>query len=119
VKQLIAAGHTVTVPPDLATSGMDDLVHLQAAATRGLVVITKDVDDFEELHRQGNQHAGILGICQDNDPNRDMAYADIVRAISNLENAGVEITGQFHILNHWRYRSVSGKLSVIPAASAP
>jgi hypothetical protein len=101
--QWTAAGHAVTVPPDLGTSGMDDLTHLQTAAARGLVVITKDVDDFEELHRQGTPHCGILGICQDNDPSRDMTYADIVRAISNLEKAGVEIAGQFHILNHWRY----------------
>jgi len=102
-KHLIAAGHTVTTPRDLNTTGMDDLIHLQTAAARSLVVLTKDTDDFEELHRNGTPHAGIPGICQDNDPSRDMSHGEIVKAISNLEMAGVEIAGQFHILNHWRY----------------
>jgi hypothetical protein len=102
-KHLSATGHSVTTPADLGTTGMDDLVHLQSAATKGLVVLTKDPDDFEDLHRQGTPHAGILAICQDNDPSRDMNHGEIVRAIANLESAGVEIMGQFHILNHWRY----------------
>ena len=102
-KHLTAAGHAVTTPPQINTSGMDDIIHLQAAAARALVVLTKDPDDFEELHRQGTPHAGILGIYQDNDPSRDMSHGEIVRAISNLETAGVEIAGQYHILNHWRY----------------
>jgi hypothetical protein len=102
-KHLLAAGHTVTTPRDLNTTGMDDIIHLQNAAAKGLVVLTKDPDDFEELHRQGTPHAGIFGIYQDNDPGRDMDHGEIVRAIANLEAAGVEIAGQFYILNHWRY----------------
>jgi predicted nuclease of predicted toxin-antitoxin system len=100
---LRAAGHTVTIPADLGTTGMDDLVHLQAATARQLIIITRNVDDFDELHRRGTSHSGILAICQDNDPSRDMSHADIVRSIANLENAGVEFAGQIHILNHWRY----------------
>lgn len=103
VTHLVAAGHEVTIPPELNTSGMDDLIHLREAAARGLIVLTKDADDFEELHQRGTPHAGILGIYQDNDPGRDMNYGEIVRAISNLESAGVEIDGRFHVLNHWRY----------------
>jgi hypothetical protein len=31
-----------------------------------------------------------------------MKDRDIVRAIRNLEAAGVAITNELHILNHWR-----------------
>lgn len=103
VRNLVAAGHTVTVPAEIATTGMKDEVHLREAATRQLVVVTKNPGDFEELHHQGVAHAGILAICQDNDSTRDMNYGDIVKEIANLETAGIEITGQYHILNSWRY----------------
>lgn len=102
-KHLVAAGHSVTTPADLGTTGMDDLVHIQSAAAKRLVVLTKDPDDFDDLHRQGTPHAGILAICQDNDSGRDMNHSEIIRAIANIESAGVEIVGQFFILNHWRY----------------
>jgi hypothetical protein len=31
-----------------------------------------------------------------------MKDRDIVRAIANLEAAGVQIANEFHVLNHWR-----------------
>jgi len=31
-----------------------------------------------------------------------MKDRDVVRAIANLEGAGVPIANEFHILNHWR-----------------
>lgn len=31
-----------------------------------------------------------------------MSYADIVKAIGNLERSGIPITGQFIVLNVWR-----------------
>jgi hypothetical protein len=31
-----------------------------------------------------------------------MKDADIARAIDNLEQAGVPVANEFHILNHWR-----------------
>ncbi len=43
-----------------------------------------------------------LVIRSDNDPKRDMKDGDIVRALQNLENAGVPLANEFHILNHWR-----------------
>jgi predicted nuclease of predicted toxin-antitoxin system len=97
------AGHEVRVPTEVGTSGKADPVHFQYAATEGFVLLTKNPDDFEALHRANAQHAGILAVYQDNDPKRDMSYAEIVRAIANLENAGIELQGTFHILNQWRY----------------
>jgi len=82
---------------------MDDTVHFRHAVANGRVVVTKNPHDFELLHQSNPRHAGILAIFQDNDPGRDMNYADIVKAIGNLESANVPIPEQFHVLNAWRY----------------
>jgi hypothetical protein len=42
-------------------------------------------------------------VYRDNDRTRDMADADIVRAIVNIHAAGVPLAGETHVLNHWRY----------------
>ena len=47
-------------------------------------------------------HPGILVVRRDNDTSRDLKPAGIVRAIRNLEAAGVPIADQYIILNHWR-----------------
>jgi len=100
---LQAAGHEVRTPAEAGTSRRSDDVHFQYAATQGFVLLTKNPGDFEALHRAHPAHAGILAIYQDNDPNRDMSYGDIVRAIANLESAGIQLPGMFHVLNAWRY----------------
>ena len=100
---LRAAGHRVVVPADVQLSKVADVRHFEFAATNGLVLVTKNPKDFEQFHREGRAHAGIFVVYQDNDRIRDMAHADVVRAIANLEAAGVPITGQFHVLNQWRY----------------
>ena len=103
VQLLRAAGHQVVIPMDAGTSGKADEEHLQFAASQGLVLLTKNPDDFAQLHGASSEHAGILVIYQDNDPDRDMSYAEIVRAIGNLERAGIILTKSFHVLNAWRY----------------
>jgi hypothetical protein len=77
--------------------------HLHYAIENDLVLLTKNPDDFLELHQNNPQHAGILVVYQDNDPNRDMSHADIARAISTLEQAGVALRDFCHVLNAWRY----------------
>jgi hypothetical protein len=103
VRLLQAAGHLVVTPADAGITARPDDVHFRYAAAHALVLLTKNPKDFGEFHKAGQAHAGILAVYQDNDPSRDMSYADIVRAIANLEQAGVEIQGEFHVLNAWRY----------------
>jgi hypothetical protein len=103
VKHLQDAGHQVITPPEVGLQGADDQAHFQRAQKEGWVLLTKNPRDFEELHEADRGHAGIFAICQDNDPSRDMTYADIVRAIANLVGAGVPLAGEYHILNAWRY----------------
>jgi predicted nuclease of predicted toxin-antitoxin system len=103
VRLLKAAGHQVTMPQQAGTTGREDEAHLRYAADQSMVLLTKNPDDFLELHRKYPQHAGILLVYQDNDPDRDMNHAEIVRAIANLEQAGVAFAGSCHVLNAWRY----------------
>lgn len=103
VRLLEAAGHQVVTPRQAGITGREDAIHFRYAAENGLILLTKNPDDFLELHQTQSQHAGILLVYQDNDPDRDMSHAEIVRAITNLEQAGVAFVGTCHILNAWRY----------------
>jgi hypothetical protein len=103
VRLLQAASHRVVTPIEAGTSGKADEEHLRFAAAQGLVLLTKNPYDFAQLHEASSEHAGILVIYQDNDPNRDMTYAEVVRAINNLERAGIALARSFQVLNAWRY----------------
>jgi predicted nuclease of predicted toxin-antitoxin system len=103
VRHLRSAGHEVVTPAQAGLTGRADENPFAYAADNGLVLLTKNPDDFAELHAETPSHPGILAIYQDNDPDRDMNYADVVRAIANLETASVPFQGTFHILNAWRY----------------
>jgi hypothetical protein len=97
------AGCEVVTPFDAGIAGQPDAVHFAYATHRGLILLTKNPRDFEELHTRFPEHSGIFAVYQDNDATRDMSLSDIVRAIRNLVDAGVSITGQFIPLNVWRY----------------
>ena|SRR5437867_821351 len=91
--RLKKAGHSVVLPPSAGLSGASDPRHLLYAVQHGFVVLSKNHDDFEDLHllilaTQG-RHPGILIVRGDNDPTKDMKDQDIVRAIRKVERAGV------------------------------
>src|SRR5262245_47646049 len=103
---LVRAGHVVVRPADVGLTGAKDPRHLNHAVRAGLVFLTADDEDFHDLHDlivgAGGSHPGILLVRYDNDPKKDMKPQHIVRAIRNLEQAGVDTTSQVVILNHWR-----------------
>jgi predicted nuclease of predicted toxin-antitoxin system len=103
---LRSAGHDVQLPADVGLSKAHDPVHLVQAVQEDRALLTKNHDDFLQLHnlivRAGGSHPGILVVRHDNDPSRDLKPAGIVRAIRKLEASGVPIRDGFHILNHWR-----------------
>jgi hypothetical protein len=105
-QRLRQAGHTVVSPREASTVGMADRGHLGYAAQHHYTLLTKNCDDFQELHRHwqriGHTHNGILLVCQDNNANKDMTLMDIVRAIGHLVMAALPVTDELHILNHWR-----------------
>jgi predicted nuclease of predicted toxin-antitoxin system len=106
VRLLQKGGHHAVIPADAGLSGVSDPRHFRHTVQQNLVLLTKNHDDFEDLHlliqTTGGGHPGLLVVRLDNDPNRDMKDRDIVRAIANLEQVGVAIANEFHILNHWR-----------------
>jgi len=106
VKLLRRAGYQVNIPADFGLAGSADARHLASCSGKKLVLLTKDHDDFLDLHdliqATNGRHAGILIVRADNDPARDMKDHDIVRALGNLVSASVPIENEFHILNHWR-----------------
>jgi hypothetical protein len=69
-------------------------------------VVTANVRDFLTLHQtwqqEGRPHAGILALYRENNPRRDMTYAQIAQAVSRLERADLPLYNTFHNLNMWR-----------------
>lgn len=106
VKLLRAAGHDVVVPKDIGFAGRDDSQHMQQAVAGSRVMLTKNYDDYQNLHDLilicGGHHPGILVVRQDNDKNRNMSPHGIVVAIANLIARSVPLPDSYHILNWYR-----------------
>ena len=100
------AGHQVSTPRIAGTSGVSDREHLLFAAHRGYTLLTKDPDDFVDLHHQWREsnrnHSGILLIYEDKDVSKNMSRTRIVLAIDNLVASALPIANEIHNLNQWR-----------------
>jgi hypothetical protein len=101
----LEAGHDVQVPAEVdpPLTGASDEIHFAHAQTVDRIILTLNPKDFLSLHQKSPHSPGIFAIYQDNDPTRDMSYADIVKAIANLEDTGVPIAGGFWSLNAYRW----------------
>jgi predicted nuclease of predicted toxin-antitoxin system len=102
-------GHEVISPRTVAMRGAEDAAHLRYAAAHQCAVVTANARDFLTLHQAwqeaGRHHAGILALYRENNPQRDMTYVQIARAISRLARAGLALQNTFHNLNMWRESS--------------
>jgi predicted nuclease of predicted toxin-antitoxin system len=103
---LAKAGYTVVRPADANLTGAPDPRHLDYAIRESRLLMTRDHEDFQDLHElilmASGIHPGILVVRYDNDVTRDMKPKDIVTAIRKLEQAGLDPTNQLIVLNHWR-----------------
>jgi predicted nuclease of predicted toxin-antitoxin system len=107
IRLLRRDGHEVQAPADVGLTGQRDQVHLAHAVRDQRAVLTRNAIDFEALHdlivfAAHGHHEGILVVLFDNNPRNNMSTADIVRAVRNLEKAGIAITDSYHELNHWQ-----------------
>ena len=100
------AGHDVLTPTAAGTLGRSDAVQLTCAIREKRACLSRNYEDFEELHllvSEGKgRHSGILIVRRENDPTRDMTTKGIVSAIRKLEASGVPIENEYVVLNHWR-----------------
>jgi predicted nuclease of predicted toxin-antitoxin system len=104
--RLRAQGHDPVLASDVGLLSVTDARLLIFAIARSLPVLTRDSEDFEDLHdlvmAAAGHHAGILVVRFDNDPRHNLTERGIATAITRLESAGVPIRDQIHVLNQWR-----------------
>jgi len=102
VKLLRESRHDVVTVNEAGLAGESDEAVLAFALAKGRITLTANVRDFWTLHQAGVAQGGVLGMCHDGDPSKDMTWGEIVEAIGHMEAAQVEVPGGFHILNAWR-----------------
>src|SRR5688572_11020609 len=98
---LRAADHEVVVPLDVDRVGASDPKHLTSATQRDSVVLTRDHEDFTDLHELvlavGGRHPGILIIRSEKRRKARMTHPKIVSAIAKLEASGLPLVNHLHL----------------------
>jgi predicted nuclease of predicted toxin-antitoxin system len=106
VSRLRAQGHDPVRAGDVGLLSATDARVLIWAIGQALPVLTRDSEDFEDLHdlvlSAGGHHPGMLVVRFDNDPRHNLTDRGIAGAISKLESSGVPILDRIHVLNQWR-----------------
>jgi len=100
---LRSAGHNVVTVTEAGLGAVPDTDVLAFARVEGRVLLTRNARDFRGIHEVDCDHSGILAVYQSSDPAKNMSYAGITRSISNLEGTGLDLAGQFIVLNAWNY----------------
>ena len=104
--RLRAQGHDPILAGDAGLLSASDPRVLIWAITQALPVLTRDHDDFEDLHdllmAGSGHHPGILVVRFDSDPRHNLSDRGIAGAISKLEASGVPIPDRIPVLNQWR-----------------
>ena len=103
VGQLRQAGHEVLTVHEAGLTGEPDERVLEHARRENRLLLTRNCEEFRARHAAHPEPPGIGAIYQDHDPSKNMSYAAIVRALANLEASGLELAGQFVVLNAWNY----------------
>jgi predicted nuclease of predicted toxin-antitoxin system len=99
VNLLELAGHAVITVKSAGLMTWADSAVLDYARQENRVLLTRNCDDFQELHQANSLHPGILAVYQNSDVLKNMSYQAIAQAISNLEAAEYPLRNQFVILN--------------------
>jgi hypothetical protein len=106
VRLLRAQGHNVTRPIDVEQQGETDVVHLRFCIGHGLVLVSKNHQDFLDLHQlvieSGGHHPGILVIRRANDSSRDLTSRGVANALRKLIQPALPVQDCLHVLNQWR-----------------
>ena len=104
--RLKAQGHDPILASDAGLLSATDPRVLIWAIAQALPVLTRDNEDFEDLHdlvtAAAGHHPGVLVVRFDNDPRHNLTDRGIASAIKKLESSGVPIADRLHVLNLWR-----------------
>ncbi len=104
--RLRAQGHDPVLATDVGLLSATDARVFIAAITQALPVLTRDSEDFTDLHdlimAAGGHHSGVLVVRFDNDPRHNLTDRGIASAINKLESSGVLLPDRIHVLNQWR-----------------
>ncbi len=104
--RLRAQGHDPVLASDVGLLSVTDARVLIFAIAQALPVLTRDSEDFEDLHdlvmAAVGHHPGILIVRFDNNPRHNLTDRGIATALSKLESSGVPIRDRIHVVNHWR-----------------
>jgi predicted nuclease of predicted toxin-antitoxin system len=103
VNLLQATGHDVVTANAVDLMNRPDSVVLDFARRNERVLLTRNCNDFQELHQANPLHSGILAVYQGSDASKNMNYQEIVKAIVNLEATEYALKNQFVVLNQWNY----------------
>jgi predicted nuclease of predicted toxin-antitoxin system len=104
--RLRAQGHSPVLASDVGLLSVADARVLIWAIVQTLAVLTRDSEDFEDLHdlvmAACGHHPGILVVRFDDDPRHNLTDRGIAVAINKLEASGAPIPDRIHVLNQWR-----------------
>ena len=69
-------------------------------------LLTRNQYDFRLLHEliaaATGTHLGVLIVCRDNDPRRDMSQSDVAMGLTKLERGLPDLRNQLIVLNQWK-----------------
>jgi predicted nuclease of predicted toxin-antitoxin system len=106
VLRLRTQGHEPVLVSDVGLLSVSDARVFSCAIGQALPVLTRDFEDFTDLHdlimASGGHHPGVLVIRFDNDPRHNLTDREISSAIHKLESSGVPIADRLHVLNQWQ-----------------
>ncbi len=100
---LQSAAHDVITVNEAGLMSKPDSVVLDYARLEDRVLLTRNCDDFQTLHKANPNHPGILAIYQQPDPSKSISYLSIVKSIANIEASDYSLINQFIPLNQWNY----------------
>jgi len=102
IRALQARGVDVTNAIDSGQAGTDDIEQLRHAAAEGRVLLTYNIKDFSELHKelvaQGESHSGIILA-----PQQRYSIGEQMRRILRIRNglSSDEMKGRVEYLSGW------------------
>jgi predicted nuclease of predicted toxin-antitoxin system len=103
INLLRRAGHDVVSVNDVDLEGAADDRVLEYACLESRVLLTRNCEEFRWRQAQRPDHPGVCGIYRERDPRKNMSHVQVCRALENLEAGGLDLTGQFFVLNAWLF----------------